>query len=550
MLFPRMTMGQGRHVTRARQAAVAVGSVPDRRGQHVTVAEPGRRPGGAGQGPLLVGVTAFLLIGWLVAVLMTDTFEVIVFNPRGKTGFEMFLALGQMFGALVLALASLEPSRPRIRWVAMALLVLGIGALGFGYLVPLLHQEVDPAVSLYGSILTRTLATTLLVIGLVPARVPRLDRMVASGILIAGGLVTLSLMAIGDQLPALIDVGFWESILEDGSGRIFQGLTTWHHVLGAFPLVASVAAVWGTLRHQQEHLVGGWLVAGVTLFAGAQLHAMFWPSGYSSILTTTSILRFAWTAVVIFGAIVELHALTRERSRLLQQEQERVRQLEDLNMLKRDFSSMVAHELGTPLAAIGNLAQMISMGGLGEGDQQKAASRIQGEARILQLLVRDVQESADVEREDFVVRPRTVSLASLFKDARNYAEAVRTSHPIVIDTPDDVTVMADPERIGQVIRNLLNNAVRHTPRGTSIRLGAYQEDGEVCIEVIDKGPGIDPQDRLRILEKFGRGAGAGEGRGLGLYLSQRILHAHGSGLSIDSGPGEGACFSFRLKEAS
>jgi signal transduction histidine kinase len=502
------------------------------------------------RGILVAVLLSAILVGWLLAVILTDAFNVVIFNPGGKTGFEMFLAHGQLFGALVLALASLEPARPRIRWVAMALLVLGIGALVFGYLVPLYDPDIDAGVSLYGSVLTRTLATTLLAVGLVPPQVPLMNRRVATGILLAGTAVTLLLVSAGEHLPTLMEMGAWESVLDDNS-RVFPGLTMWHHALGAVPLVASLLAVWGVFRQTHDHLVGGWLAAGVVLFAGAQLHALFWPSGYSSILTTTSILRFAWTGVVIFGAIVELYALSRERSQLLAEEQERVRQLEDLNMLKRDFSSMVAHELGTPLAAIGNLAQMITMGVLPEDDKQKAASRIQGEARILQLLVRDVQESADIERDDFSVRPRAVSLGALLEDARSYAGTVRTSHPITLETPEEVEVMADPERIGQVIRNLLNNAVRHTPRGTPIRLGAYHDGDVVCVEVVDKGPGIDPQDRLRILEKFGRGSGAGrEGRGLGLYLSQRILHAHGTELSIESGPGEGACFSFRLKEAS
>lgn len=547
-MIPRASsVGQSRHLAFARRAhfAVPAGQTDVGPGQRA-----GRQPTGTGRGPILAGLIVVLVIGWLAGVLLTDTFRVVVFNPRAKTGFEMFLALGQLFGALVLALASFEPARPRIRWVAMALLVLGTGALVFGYLVPLFNPDVDPNVLLYGSILGRSLAAVLLAVGLVQIRIPGLDILRATTILVVAGIATFVLIGADAHLPALLETDSWEALLEGSSRKVFPGLTAWHQVLGVLPLAASIAAVWGVLRQQQDQLVGGWLVAGVALFAGAQLHALFWPSGYSSILTTTSVLRFSWTVVVIFGAIVELYALSRERSALLAREQERVRHLEDLNLLKRDFSSMVAHELGTPLAAIGNFAQMISTDVLSREDQQKAAGRILGETRILQVLVRDVQESADVEREDFTVRPRRVSLETLFEDARNYAEIVQSIHPVTIETPDDVVILADPERIGQVIRNLLNNAVRHTPRGTPIRLGAYREDGEVRIEVADKGPGIDPEDRLRILEKFGRGTGAGsEGRGLGLYLSQRILRAHGTELSLVSEPGEGACFSFRLEES-
>jgi two-component system OmpR family sensor kinase len=209
---------------------------------------------------------------------------------------------------------------------------------------------------------------------------------------------------------------------------------------------------------------------------------------------------------------------------------------------------MVAHELATPLAAITNMAQIITLGALGPQEQRHAASKIQAEARILQLLVRDIQTSADVERDDFVVQVRPVALASLFDDAEAFARTVQEHHPLRIEPAPALTVGADPERIGQVIRNLLNNAVRHTPAGTPITLCARPQDGHVRIEVDDRGPGIDPADRALILEKFGRGAATGSnGRGLGLYVSQRIVRAHGADLLIESEPGAGARFSFLLE---
>lgn len=498
---------------------------------------------------VLAGITALLIVGWLAAVFLIDSIRFVVFNPRGKTGFEMFLALGQMFGALVLTLSPVDPARPRMGWIATALLVLGIGALGFGYLLPLLDQTPHLNVSMYGSLFVRSMATTLMAVGLFPANVPLLSRRVVIGVLCAGGIVTLMLMLIGDELPPLVRASDLESLVATTAIRVFPGLTEWHLALGLFPLMAGLAAVWGAVHHYPGEVFGGWLVIGVVLLAGAQLHSLFWPSMYSSVLTTTSVLRFGLTVVIIAGGILELRHLSLERAALLADEQLRVQQLEELGRMKRDFTSIVAHELATPLAAIGNLAQMITLGVLPPAEQRKAAERIQGEARILQLLVRDIQASADVEREDFAVLPRPVSLDVLLHDAEAYAQSVQTGHPLTLEAPSDLKVMADPERIGQVIRNLLNNAFRHTPSGTPITLRASRVDSEVCIEVVDLGPGIAPTDRARILEKYARGHDAGsEGRGLGLYLSQRILQAHGTRMTIESEPGHGACFSFRLKE--
>ena len=116
-------------------------------------------------------------------------------------------------------------------------------------------------------------------------------------------------------------------------------------------------------------------------------------------------------------------------------------------------------------------------------------------------------------------------------------------------------VLADRYRIGQVLRNLLTNAVKYSPDGAPIGLRAVPGEGpgRLRIEVTDRGPGIHPDDAERIFEKFGRGRGADgrkvSGVGLGLYLSRRILRAHGSDLTVSPGPEGGSVFGFELEEA-
>jgi len=229
-----------------------------------------------------------------------------------------------------------------------------------------------------------------------------------------------------------------------------------------------------------------------------------------------------------------------------------VRQLEDLSAMKRDFTSMVAHELGTPLAAIGNLGHIISMGVLPADEQQKLAGRIVDETRMLQWLVRDVQESNTVERDEFSVDLQRVPVRQLLEEAYNYAETVRRDNPLSLEiaADADVPVTADPARISQVIRNFINNAVRHTKAGTPISLRADMDGDRIRVSVVDQGPGILDEDRTHILEKFGRGsATSADGTGLGLYLSRRILRAHGSDIMIESEPGHGSSFSFLLEKS-
>ena len=507
------------------------------------------RPRRSLDGRKLAGITGLIVTTWLGLVLLVDPLRFVIYNPRGKTGIEMYLALGQLFGALVLVLAAGEPARSRLRWVALGLLVLGIGGLGFGYLLPLIETSSDSNILAYGSLLARCIATVLIAIGLVPTIAPPLSPRTAIALMFASGAGGLTVLVVGEQLPLLARVPDLANLLPTSPGRTFPGLTGWYVGLSLIPLATGVVAIWGSVRHDRNRAVDGWLVVAVVLLTGGHLHAVFWPSLYSSILTTTTVLRVASTTVIILGGIVALRTLSLERAILLADEKERRQRLEELSVLKRDFTSMVAHELSTPLAAIANLAQMISLGILPPNEQQSAADRIQGEARILQLLVQDIQASADLERDDFAIRARPVSLGSLLSDAHAYGRTVQTSHPLTVTVPAGVTVLADPERIGQVIRNLLNNAIRHTPAGTPITIDAVPQDKEVRVDIQDLGPGIDPADHALILEKFGRGHHpAGDGRGLGLYLSQRILQAHGTQLVIESEPGHGACFSFRLKE--
>jgi len=118
---------------------------------------------------------------------------------------------------------------------------------------------------------------------------------------------------------------------------------------------------------------------------------------------------------------------------------------------------------------------------------------------------------------------------------------------------DRERVLADRDRIGQVLRNLLCNAAKYSPEGTRISLRAASAGGgRVRIEVADCGPGIHPDDLERIFEKFGRGRNGKDGRvtgaGLGLYLSRRIVRAHGSDLTVRTGPGAGSVFAFELED--
>jgi len=300
----------------------------------------------------------------------------------------------------------------------------------------------------------------------------------------------------------------------------------------------------------------GWLLFAVVLLAGSVLHDYLWPSAYGGgLLTTADALSLAFAVVVAIGGISELRRVASERARLLATERERARRLAELNALRSDFSAMVAHELETPIAAVRKLNEMLSVEGEDPGVRAYATSATEGELDALTNLVSDVRAVAAVEREDFEVEARRLPLQKLLTDAEAYARTLPAEHPFRRIREGDLrageSVLADPERIGQVLRNLLSNAAKYSPEGTPIELRVIGKKGRVRLEVADRGPGIHPDDVSRIFEKFGRGREGHKmpGVGLGLYLSRRIVRGHGSELTVRTRPGGGSVFGFELTAA-
>jgi signal transduction histidine kinase len=238
---------------------------------------------------------------------------------------------------------------------------------------------------------------------------------------------------------------------------------------------------------------------------------------------------------------------------LLIAEQEHSKRLNELATLKADFTAMVAHELGSPLLAIRVFADMLAAGKLSPDAQAQMVSAIQAEANVLNALLADVQSAVRVERADFAVHLRPVPLSVLLADAAAYTKTLPGRHPLTTMLANDALVMADPERIGQVLHNLLSNAAKYSPADAPINLRAQLDQGRLRIEVADTGCGIHPDDLRRIFEKYERGRDCtgrkAAGAGLGLYLSRRIVEAHGSQLTVASTLGAGAAFSFTLELA-
>ncbi|MEZ4562984.1 MAG: GAF domain-containing sensor histidine kinase [Thermomicrobiales bacterium] len=212
-----------------------------------------------------------------------------------------------------------------------------------------------------------------------------------------------------------------------------------------------------------------------------------------------------------------------------------------------EFASVIAHELGSPVAAIQNAAEVLGMAAL-TPQQSRARDLIEMESRALRMLVGDLRAASTLEREAFDLHRRVVSVDALVMEAGDFAHAVDSSHPVHVQVGSQLSVLADPGRIAQVLRNLVTNAVKYTPAGAPIEIRSWRDQDWVWVAVDDRGPGIAPEDMDLIFTRFGRARHRSDhkipGLGLGLYLSKRIVEAHGGKLLVTSTPGDGATFAF------
>ena len=503
-------------------------------------------------------VLTVAVVGWALFDLFVERGSFAISVPaRISGGEEAAAGLLRFFGALVLALFAATGIGRRLHWIAAGFAVLGFGRLFFGHLEPLIEGG-PPSLheGLYESLLVHTLAGSLFVVGLVLKEPPRFSwrLMLAVIAAIVGLALGLEVLEQNGLVPSMARV---EGVAGLGVSPL-EWLTPWHWALGAVPLALAVAAAVGAVLQKGREELPGWILVAAVIYAGAQLHDYLWPTTYASMLVSHSdILRFASALVVAVGGVLELRRIAAERAAMLAAERDVSRRLSELATLRADFTAMIAHELGGPLAAVRRLTEMLAIDDVDPAMRRYAVTAIESETDALDALVKDVRSSAAIEREDFTVEPRPVPLDDLLTEAEIFANSLSVKHPVKLFLSEDLEhsekVLADPERIGQVLRNLLSNAAKYSPEGTPIELRATRLRGgarRVRIEVVDHGPGIHPDDTLRIFEKFGRGRDAlGKriaGVGLGLYLSRRIVQAHGGDLTVDSKQGAGSAFGFEL----
>lgn len=243
----------------------------------------------------------------------------------------------------------------------------------------------------------------------------------------------------------------------------------------------------------------------------------------------------------------QLKVLSAERQ--LRESYERLKAVE---ALRDNLVHMMVHDLRSPLTAMGLSLQLLEedAGGVLAPDALACLGKARKATRRMAQMVTTVLDLNKLEAGKMVLALQPCELAALLQEVVDSHRELAGTRRLVLEAPVPIAVQADRDLLFRVFQNLLSNAIKFTPEGKDIRIRAEAADGWAQVRVIDQGPGIPPQDRDRIFDKFGQlgspGPASGASTGLGLAFCKLAVGAHRGALGVESASGEGACFLLRL----
>ncbi len=262
--------------------------------------------------------------------------------------------------------------------------------------------------------------------------------------------------------------------------------------------------------------------------------------------------------VVVFRDVSTQHELERQRAAILRIEQAARQEAEAANRAKDEFVATLSHELRTPLSSIFGWTRMLHSGSLDGATARRAVEVIERSARTQMQLIDDLLDTSRMVAGKLRLDLRAVDLRAVVETAIDTVRPGVQAKGVRIEShtgPRLVVVSGDPDRLQQIVWNLLSNAIRFTPPGGRIDVWLDEHQGQEQIRVVDTGSGIKPEFLPHVFERF-RQADASSSRvhsglGIGLALVRHLVELHGGSVVAESeGEGRGATFSVRLPKRS
>ncbi len=228
--------------------------------------------------------------------------------------------------------------------------------------------------------------------------------------------------------------------------------------------------------------------------------------------------------------------------------------LEELSEMKNEFVSLVSHELRTPLTSIMGFAQTLrgDAGALEEDERSEFLGIIEQESNRLLVMINDLLDVTRMEAgRPLPLNPAQVDLKQLAEHVVRFQSVTTSAHRFLFEFGEErASVVADPDKVEQILTNLVSNAIKYSPKGGVVAVGARRQDDECVVHVRDQGVGMTQEQVSHLFgryQRMERDAIKGiRGTGLGLYLVRALAEAHGGRVWVESEPGEGSTFFFAL----
>jgi signal transduction histidine kinase len=215
-------------------------------------------------------------------------------------------------------------------------------------------------------------------------------------------------------------------------------------------------------------------------------------------------------------------------------------QLARLDRARKQFIASASHELRTPIFSLGGFLELLADEDLDEETRRQFLEQLQGQVERMRNLATELLDLSRLEAGALELRPEPTDVGQLAREvaAEFTPAAARHGADVRLDLDEEpLELDCDPERVAQVLRILLDNALVHTPAGTGVRVSAARENGHVRLEVSDRGLGIKRQNMPHIFEPFFTSNDEAQGAGLGLAIARELAERMHGELTVSSTPG-------------
>jgi PAS domain S-box-containing protein len=383
--------------------------------------------------------------------------------------------------------------------------------------------------------------------------IPDLSRLMDEAVVLAAHTLNveysmiLELLADGTALQLRAGVG-WKA---EAMGRASMGANS--DSLAGYTLLANRPVIVDDLRTETRFtpaplLLEHEVVSGMSVI----IHGQTCPFGVLGVGTTRhdafgdDDAHFLQAVATVLSTAIERKAFEEQLAR----QRGEAERLAELDRLRSDFVATTSHNLKTPLTAIQAGLGMIETSATGRlrAEERQLVSNVRRNTERLGMLINNLLTLNQISAGALRLDREPIDLRTVI------SEALSAIHPLVrqkrqiveLDAPEPLAYVGDVRRLEQVLINLLNNAHQHTPAGTRIIVAGHTIDDEIRLSVSDTGPGIPPEQREAIFDRFQQFSSNGGGSGLGLAIARGIVELHGGRIWQESRPGAGSTFHVAL----